>query len=86
MFRCAPGLRCRVLCAFRRMPVRLPDITHFRENWVNRRVPANNFSKEQSVQSMEKVAAFLEASKAQLWINHDKAQSAGIPKSPKYVE
>jgi hypothetical protein len=54
--------------------------------WVNRRVPANNFSKEQSVQSMEKVAALLEASKAQLWINHDKAQSAGIPKSPKYVE
>jgi len=45
-----------------------------------------SFSKEQSVQSMEKVAALLEASKAQLWINHDKAQSAGIPKSPKYVE
>jgi len=45
-----------------------------------------SFSKEQSVQSMEKVAALLEASKAQLRINHDKAQSAGIPKSPKYVE
>jgi hypothetical protein len=59
---------------------------HFQENWENRRVPANNFSKEQSLQSMEKVAALLAASKAELWINHDKAQSAGIPKSPKYVE
>jgi hypothetical protein len=35
---------------------------------------------------MERIAALLKANKAQLWINHDKAQSAGIPKSPEYVE
>jgi len=82
-----PGHQSLLVRLPRRGPVVLSgDMTHFQENWVNRRVPANNFSKEQSVQSMEKVAALLEASKAQLWINHDKAQSAGIPKSPKYVE
>src|SRR6266704_5809778 len=82
-----PGHQSLLVRLPKRGPVVLSgDMTHFQENWVNRRVPANNFSKEQSVQSMEKVAALLEASKAQLWINHDKAQSAGIPKSPKYVE
>jgi len=82
-----PGHQSLLVRLPKRGPVVLSgDMTHFQENWVNRRVPANNFSKEQSVQSMEKVAALLEASKAQLWINHDKAQSAGIPKSPNYVE
>ena len=82
-----PGHQSLLVRLPKRGPVVLSgDMTHFQENWVNRRVPANNFSKEQSVQSMEKVAALLAASKAQLWINHDKAQSAGIPKSPKYVE
>jgi len=82
-----PGHQSLLVRLPKRGPVVLSgDMTHFQESWVNRRIPANNFSKEQSVQSMEKVAALLEASKAQLWINHDKAQSAGIPKSPKYVE
>jgi glyoxylase-like metal-dependent hydrolase (beta-lactamase superfamily II) len=62
------------------------DVTHFEDNWVNRRVPIFNFSQEQSRQSMERIAALLKVNKAQLWINHDKAQSAGIPKSPEYVE
>lgn len=35
---------------------------------------------------MEKVAALLRANNAQLWINHDKAQSDRIPKAPAYVE
>jgi hypothetical protein len=26
------------------------------------------------------------ANDAQLWINHDKAQSDGLPKAPQYVE
>ena len=32
---------------------------------------------------MEKVAALLAKENAQLWINHDKAQSATIPKAPR---
>lgn len=73
-----------------RLPGRGPvvlsgDMVHFEENWVNRRIPARNFNKEQTVQSMEKVAALLARENAQLWINHDKAQSAAIPKAPTAV-
>lgn len=62
------------------------DATHFRENWENRRVPARNFDKAQTVASMEKIAGILKREKAMLWINHDQEQSAGLPHAPKAVE
>jgi ABC-type iron transport system FetAB ATPase subunit len=49
---------------------------------LDRVLAARNFNQEQSVQSMERIAALLTAEQAQLWINHDKAQSATIPKAP----
>ena len=62
------------------------DMVHFESNWTNRRVPARNFDRDQSLRTMERVAAFLDANKAKLWINHDKAQSAGIPHAPEFVQ
>ena len=62
------------------------DVVHFKENWINRRVPAGNFSREQSLASMEKIAAVLKREHAELWINHDKAQSATVPHAPDFVE
>ena len=62
------------------------DMVHFEDNWTHRRVPSRNFDKEQSLQSMEKVAALLATQHAELWINHDKAQSATIPKAPEAVQ
>ena len=62
------------------------DMVHFKENWDERRVPAANYDKEQSAQSMQKAAGVLAANQAQLWINHDMAQSAGIAKAPRYIE
>jgi glyoxylase-like metal-dependent hydrolase (beta-lactamase superfamily II) len=62
------------------------DMVHFQENWTNRRVPARNFDREQSARTMERIAAFLGGNHAQLWINHDKAQSDAIPHAPGYVE
>lgn len=62
------------------------DMVHFEENWINRRVPARNFNREQSVQSMDKVAAVLSQEDAKLWINHDKTQSDRIPRAPEFVE
>jgi N-acyl homoserine lactone hydrolase len=82
-----PGHQSLLVRLPKKGPVLLSgDMTHFQDNWVNRRVPANNFDKEQSLKSMEKAAAILASNNAQLWINHDKAQSAGIPKAPAYVE
>jgi glyoxylase-like metal-dependent hydrolase (beta-lactamase superfamily II) len=62
------------------------DMVHFQENWANRRVPARNFDREQSKRTMERIAVFLAENNAQLWINHDKAQSDALPHAPDYVE
>jgi len=62
------------------------DLVHFEENWVNRRVPARNFDRDESVRSMEKIAAILSRESAELWINHDKTQSETIPRAPDFVE
>jgi glyoxylase-like metal-dependent hydrolase (beta-lactamase superfamily II) len=62
------------------------DAVHFRENWENRRVPARNFNKEQTLASMEKLAAILDREHATLWINHDKPQTDTLPHAPDFVE
>jgi len=62
------------------------DMVHFQDNWDNRRVPARNFNKEQTTQSMDRVAKLLQEQHAQLWINHDKDQSAGVAHAPEWVQ
>ena len=63
-----------------------PRAAHFRDKFEARRAPSFNFNQEQSLQSMDKIAALLKAERAQLWINHDGAQSATIPHAPQYVQ
>jgi glyoxylase-like metal-dependent hydrolase (beta-lactamase superfamily II) len=62
------------------------DAVHFKSNWDNRGVPANNFSKEQTLASMQKMSDTLAKEKAQLWINHDKAQRDGLKMSPEFYD
>ncbi|WP_322743993.1 N-acyl homoserine lactonase family protein [Nostoc edaphicum] len=62
------------------------DVAHFEENFVNRRVPRFNADAKQTRQSMNKVDAIVKNQSAQLWINHDLAQSASIPRAPKAVK
>jgi N-acyl homoserine lactone hydrolase len=62
------------------------DVAHFRENFDNRRVPGFNFDIEQSRQSMDKIDALVKAEHAQLWINHDAAQTATIAHAPKFYD
>ena len=62
------------------------DAVHFKSNWDNRRVPALNFSKEETLASMEKIAATLKKDNAQLWINHDKAQRDGLKLAPEFYD
>jgi glyoxylase-like metal-dependent hydrolase (beta-lactamase superfamily II) len=81
-----PGHQCLLVRLPNRGPVVLSgDMVHFEDNWIHRRIPSRNFNKEQTAQSMEKVAALLAKENAELWINHDKAQSATIPKAPAAV-
>jgi N-acyl homoserine lactone hydrolase len=62
------------------------DAVHFRDNWDNRRVPAINFEKDKTATSLQRMADLLAKEKAQLWINHDKAQRDSLKMSPDYFE
>lgn len=62
------------------------DAVHFRSNWDNRRVPSMNVDKEKSLASMEQIADILTKEKAQLWINHDKAQRDRLKMAPDFYE
>ncbi|HVY04932.1 MAG TPA: N-acyl homoserine lactonase family protein [Burkholderiales bacterium] len=62
------------------------DAVHFQENWDNRRVPARNFNREQSLASMQKLADILDCEHAKLWINHDKANTDTLPHAPDAIE
>src|SRR5205085_2389812 len=62
------------------------DAVHFKSNWDNRGVPAMNFNKDQTQASMQKISDTLTKDKAQLWINHDKAQRDGLKMSPEFYD
>ena len=62
------------------------DAVHFKANWENRGVPVNNFNKDQTQASMQKISDTLTKEKAQLWINHDKMQRDGLKMSPEFYD
>jgi glyoxylase-like metal-dependent hydrolase (beta-lactamase superfamily II) len=62
------------------------DAVHFRDNWDHRRVPSMNTNRDQSIASMQRIGTILESDKAQLWINHDKPQSAQMRYAPASYE
>ena len=62
------------------------DAAHFKDNYENRRVPSNNFSADETVASMQKLADLQKKDNAQLWINHDKAQRDTLKLAPEYYE
>jgi N-acyl homoserine lactone hydrolase len=62
------------------------DAVHFKSNWENRRVPSLNFSKDQTLASMQRIADTLAKDHAQLWMNHDKAQRDSLKMSPEFYE
>ncbi len=82
-----PGHQSLLVVLAKSGPVLLSgDAVHFRDNWENRRVPSMNTNREQTVASMQRIASVLETRKAQLWINHDKAQSAQLRYAPAFYE
>ena len=62
------------------------DAAHLRANWEAKRVPSINYNADQSLRSMNEMEAFIKATGAKLWINHDAEQSATIPKAPAFIE
>jgi N-acyl homoserine lactone hydrolase len=62
------------------------DAAHFKENFDKRRVPGGNTNKEQTLASMQRLADVMQKEKAQLWINHDKAQRESLKLAPEFYD
>ncbi len=62
------------------------DAVHFKTNWDARVTPTMNTDPSQTQASMQKIADVLAKEKAQLWINHDKAQRDSLKMAPAFYE
>ncbi len=62
------------------------DLVHLQISWERRIIPSFNFDKAASLASLDRVKALMDEHKAQLWIGHDKANTARIERAPKFYE
>lgn len=82
-----PGHQALLVKLPRTGPVLLTgDAVHFRDNWDTPRAPVQNFDKEATITSVEKLKKVAATNNAQVWINHDSAQTATLKKSPAFYE
>ncbi|HVY66920.1 MAG TPA: N-acyl homoserine lactonase family protein [Gammaproteobacteria bacterium] len=62
------------------------DLYHYPEERTTGRTPTFEFDAEQSKASRARIEKFLKDTHGTLWIEHDKATLAALPKAPKYVD
>jgi glyoxylase-like metal-dependent hydrolase (beta-lactamase superfamily II) len=62
------------------------DLYHYPEERTTGRIPTFEFNAEQSRAARANIEAFVKQTGAQLWIEHDIATHAKLPKAPKYLE
>jgi glyoxylase-like metal-dependent hydrolase (beta-lactamase superfamily II) len=62
------------------------DLYHYPEERTTGRIPTFEFDAEQSRASRVKVEEYLKATGATLWIEHDIATHAALPKAPAYMD
>ena len=62
------------------------DLYHYPEERTTGRIPTFEFNAEQSKASRARVEQYVEANDATLWIEHDAATHAALPKAPEYVD
>jgi glyoxylase-like metal-dependent hydrolase (beta-lactamase superfamily II) len=62
------------------------DLYHYPEERTTGRIPTFEFNAEQSKVSRARVEQYLKDNRATLWIEHDLATHAALPKSPQYVD
>jgi glyoxylase-like metal-dependent hydrolase (beta-lactamase superfamily II) len=82
-----PGHQVLLVRLAKRGPVLLAgDLYHYPEERAKGIVPTFEFNADQSRAARAKVEALLKETKAELWIEHDMATHAQLPKAPAYVE
>lgn len=62
------------------------DLFHFTKNRVNKRVPALNFDKMMTLQSIENVEGLLNNVQGQIWIQHDYEAISALKHLPEYYQ
>jgi N-acyl homoserine lactone hydrolase len=62
------------------------DLYHYPEEITTGRLPTFEWNADQSKASRAKVAALMKETGAAMWIGHDIATHAKLPKAPKFVE
>jgi glyoxylase-like metal-dependent hydrolase (beta-lactamase superfamily II) len=62
------------------------DLYHYPEERTTGRIPTFEFAPEQSKVSRARIEKYVEDNDAELWIEHDVATHAALPKSPAYVD
>jgi glyoxylase-like metal-dependent hydrolase (beta-lactamase superfamily II) len=62
------------------------DLYHYPIERTTDRAPSFEFNAVQSKASRQKVEALVKATGAKLWIEHDAATFASLPKAPKYID
>jgi glyoxylase-like metal-dependent hydrolase (beta-lactamase superfamily II) len=82
-----PGHQVLFVRTARRGPIVLAgDLYHYPEERTTGKTPSFEFSAAQSKASRNRIEIFLKQTGAQLWIEHDIATHAKLPKSPNYIE
>ena len=62
------------------------DLYHYPEERTTGRIPTFEFAPEQSQISRARIEKYVEDNDAELWIEHDVATHAALPKSPAFVD
>jgi len=75
-----------VKLAHRGLVVLAGDLYHYPEERTTGRTPSFEFNAEQSKASRAKIEQFVKDNHGELWIEHDIATHAALPRSPKYVD
>jgi N-acyl homoserine lactone hydrolase len=82
-----PGHQVVLVRLARRGPVLLAgDLYHYPEERTTGRVPTFEFNVDQSKASRARIEALIAKEKAQLWIEHDIATHAKLPRPPNYID
>jgi glyoxylase-like metal-dependent hydrolase (beta-lactamase superfamily II) len=62
------------------------DLYHYPEERTTGRIPTFEWNGEQSTASRARIEQYLKTTGGTLWIEHDKATHAALPKAPRYVD
>jgi N-acyl homoserine lactone hydrolase len=83
----SPGHQCLLVTLPKTGAILLSgDAVHTKANWDGHRAPSGNFNMEQSLASIDRMAAVLKEHNAQLWIGHEKTEVPLRKYAPEYYE